>query len=170
MSAAAEAQLEHCPFLRPLCQSVHDHRPGHRCGWPRYQGRQPLLEPREHAPVCLLGSRIIVEDADRCYGVIGRVDYIVGLEAFDITDDRNGALLDPERQLFGHASFCLALTYSSVHGSLLDRRFLRSKARCQLSTRIVVVDPSAWPAILDYPGPRLVEGIADMMRPCPINI
>src|SRR5262249_4168470 len=41
--------------------------------------------------------------------------------------------------------------------------------RCQLSTRIVVVDPSAWPAILEYPTRRLGGGIADIMRACPIN-
>jgi hypothetical protein len=31
----------------------------------------------------------MIEDADRCYSVVGRIDYIVGHEAFDITDDRN---------------------------------------------------------------------------------
>src|SRR5262249_36064319 len=155
-----------CPFLRPLCQRGHDHPPDHRCGGSHWHGRPNLRGPRGPAPVFLLGSTIIAAEADHCFAVIGRRGYRVGLAAYDITDDRNGALLDPERQLFGHSSFCLALTYSSVHGSLLDRRFLRSKARCQLSTRIVVVDPSAWPAILDYPRPRLVEGIADMMRPC----
>src|SRR5262249_24551242 len=61
------------------------------------------------------------EDADRCYSVVGRIDYIVGHEAFDITDDRNCTLLDPARQLFGHASFCLALTDSRVHGFLLQQ-------------------------------------------------
>src|SRR5215813_14620782 len=62
------------------------------------------------------------EDAERCYSVVGRIDYIVGHEAFDITDDRNCTLLDPVRQPFGHASFCLALTDSRVHGFLLQRR------------------------------------------------
>src|SRR5262249_24471659 len=65
------------------------------------------------------GSRVIVKDADRCYGVIRRIDYIVGHEASDITDDGNGALLDPSRQLLGHSRFCLGLTDGSVHGSLL---------------------------------------------------
>ena len=52
---------------------------------------------------------------------VGCIDHIVGHEAFNITDDRNGALLDPG-QLFGHASLCLALTDGGVHGILPHRR------------------------------------------------
>ena len=45
------------------------------------------------------------------YGIVGCVDHVVGPEALDITDDRNGSFLDPAGQLFPHPRFCLALTY-----------------------------------------------------------
>jgi len=50
-----------------LYQSVDDNWSGHRCGWPCEQRRQTLFDPRQHALVRLLGSRVIVEDADRSY-------------------------------------------------------------------------------------------------------
>src|SRR5258708_14828081 len=49
----------------------------------------------------------VVEDADRRHRVLRRINHIIGHETFDITDDRNGALL--ARVLFGDASLCSAL-------------------------------------------------------------
>jgi hypothetical protein len=40
------------------------------------------------APVGLLRTRVIVEDADRRHSVVWRIDYIVGPKARDIADDR----------------------------------------------------------------------------------
>ncbi len=54
-------------------------------------------------------------------------DHIIGHETFDITDDRNGTLLDPACQLFGRTSLCLALTNGGVHGLLLYRRAARGR-------------------------------------------
>jgi len=61
-----------------LCQTMHDHGAGYRCGRSGEQGRQVLLDPREAASVRLLGTRIIVEDADRRHGVVWCIDYVVG--------------------------------------------------------------------------------------------
>src|ERR1700674_2651568 len=109
------------PIFGSLCQGVHDHRTGHRCGWPSEQGHNILLDPCERASVRLLGSRVIVEDADRCDRIVRCIDHIVGYEAWDITDDWNGALFDPASQLFGHAGLGFALTYGGVHRNLLRR-------------------------------------------------
>src|SRR5215211_5403775 len=38
-------------ILCSLCQRVHDHRSGHRGGWPGEQGCKILLDPREYAPL-----------------------------------------------------------------------------------------------------------------------
>src|SRR5216684_1726541 len=96
---------------------MHDHRAGHRGGWSNQQRPEILVDPGERTPVGLFRACEIVEDADRRHGVVGRIDYIIGHEAFDIADNRNGALLDPAGQLFGHASPCLALTDGGVHES-----------------------------------------------------
>src|SRR6266852_2262081 len=106
---------------------MHDHRPGDRRGWPDEQRREVLFDPREPASVRLLRSRMVVEDADRRHRVVRRIDHVIGHETFDITDDRNGTLLDPAYQLFGHASLCSALTNGGVHGLLLHRRAARSR-------------------------------------------
>src|ERR1700735_4293683 len=105
-----------------LCQSVDDHRTGHRGGWANEQRCKVLLDPGEGTRVCLFSSRVIVEDADRRYGVVGCINHIVSHEAFDIADDRNGALLDSARELFGHASPGFTLTNGGVHRTLLHRR------------------------------------------------
>src|SRR5258708_11491664 len=57
----------------------------------------------------------VVEDADRRHRVVRRINHIIGHETFDITDDRNGALLACE--LFGHASLCSALRMAAYMGS-----------------------------------------------------
>ena len=41
----------HAAYLSALCQCMHDHRPGHRCGWSDEQGRKILFGPRETASV-----------------------------------------------------------------------------------------------------------------------
>src|SRR6266403_1223817 len=102
-----------------LCQGMHDYGPGQRRGRPDEQRRKILLDPGQRASVRLLSSRVIVEDADCCHCVVWRIDHVVSPEARDITDDRNGALFDPARQLFGHAGLCLALTNGGVHAILL---------------------------------------------------
>src|SRR5258708_15236055 len=95
-------------YMRPsqrqrvlLCQRMHDHRSGDRRGWPDEQSREVLFDPREPATVRLLRSRMAVEDADRRHRVVRRIDHIIGHQTLDITDYRNGALLDPACQLFG---------------------------------------------------------------------
>src|SRR5712664_1092050 len=105
-----------------LCQRMHDHRAGHRGGWANEQRRKILLDPGERTPVRLLCSRVIVEDADRRHRVVGCINHIVSDEAFNITDDRNGALLDSARELFGHAGLCFTLTNGGIHETLLHRR------------------------------------------------
>src|ERR1700733_12574573 len=105
-----------------LCQRMDDHRTGHRGGWADEQGCKVLLDPGEGTPVRLLRSRVIVEEADCRYSVVGCINHIVCHEAFNITDDRNGALLDSARELFGHASLGFTLTNGGVHGTLLHRR------------------------------------------------
>src|ERR1700716_3872050 len=99
-----------------LCQGMNNHRPGYRCSWPDEQRHKILLDPREPASIRLLCTCVIVEDADRRNSVVRRIDHIVGHETFDITDDRNGTLLDPACEFFGHSSLCLALTDSGIHG------------------------------------------------------
>src|ERR1700688_3417981 len=101
---------------------MHDYRPGDRRGWPDEQRREILFDPREPASVRLLRSRVVVEDADRRHRVVRRIDHIIGYETFDITDDRNGTLLDPACQLFDHARLCFTLTNGGIHGLLLHRR------------------------------------------------
>src|SRR5260370_29595320 len=101
---------------------MHDPRPGDRRGWPDEQRREVLFDPREPASVRLFRSRMVVEDADRRHRVVRRIDHIIGHETFDITDDRNGTLLDSACQLFGHTSLCFALTNGGIHWLLLHRR------------------------------------------------
>src|ERR1700731_2289114 len=101
---------------------MDDHRTGHRSGWANQQGCKVLLDPGEGTPVCLLRSRVIVEEADRRYGVVGCINHIVSHEAVNIADDRNGALLDSAREFFGHASPGFTLTNGGVHGTLLHRQ------------------------------------------------
>src|SRR5580692_2846316 len=114
---------------------MHDHRAGYRGGWTHKQGRKILLDPGKRTPVCLLGFRIAVEEADRRHSVVRCINHIVSNEAFDIADDRNGALLDSARELFGHAGLCFALTNGGVHGTLLHRRDCpRSRLRRSLTT------------------------------------
>src|SRR6202047_1651009 len=110
-----------------LCQRMYDHRTDDRRGRPDERRREVLFDPREPASVRLLRSRMVVEDADRRHRVVRRIDHIIGHETFDITDDRNGTLLDPACQLFGHASLCFALTNGGVHGLLLQRRAARGR-------------------------------------------
>src|SRR5450432_2894680 len=98
---------------------MHDHRASHCRDWPGEQRSKVLLDPRERASVRLLGCLDVVEDADCRDGVIWRIDDIVSLEALHIADDRDHTILDPARQLFGHARSCLALTNGSVHEVLL---------------------------------------------------
>src|SRR5882724_776569 len=105
-----------------LCQRMHDHRAGHRGGWSNQQGAKILFDPGERTPVCLLRACEIVEEADRRHGVVGCIDHVIGHEAFDIADDRNGALLDPAGEFLGRASLCLGLTDRGVHGILPHRR------------------------------------------------
>src|SRR5262245_42832553 len=109
----------HC--LSALRQSMDDHWPGNRCSWSSEQRRKALLDPRQCSFVRLFGSRIIFENTDRCHGVVGCIDYVVGHKALDITDDRDRSLLDPARQLLSHSGLCLTLTDRSVHGSLPPR-------------------------------------------------
>src|SRR6202012_1445851 len=47
----------------------------------------------------------------------------------NITDDRNGALLNSARELFGHTSLGFTLTNGGVHGTLLRRSCPRSRPR-----------------------------------------
>src|SRR5665213_1681415 len=97
-------------------QRMNDHRPGYCCRWPDKQWRQILLDPRDAAPVRLLRSRVIVEDADGRNGVVRRIDHVVGHKAFDVADDWNGTFLDPACQFFDHSGPCFTLPNSGVHG------------------------------------------------------
>src|SRR6476659_9769946 len=74
------AYLGRTGFPCSLSQRVHDHWPGHRCGWTGEQGSEALLDPREPASIGLLCARVIVEDADRRHRVVRCIDHIVGLE------------------------------------------------------------------------------------------
>src|SRR5258708_12445781 len=100
---------------------MNDYRPGDRRGWPDHLGREVPFPPREPASVRFLRSRMVVEDADRRHRIVRRIDHIIGHETFDITDNRNGPLLDPACQLFGGARLCFALTNGGIHGFLLTR-------------------------------------------------
>src|SRR5262249_53616835 len=100
------------------------------------------------------------EDADRCYSVVGHIDYIVGHEAFNITDDRNCTLLDPARQLFGHASFCLALTDSREHGFLLQRWAAQDR---DCYARMFITDASPR-LILRSPWSHILASLASALR------
>src|SRR5260221_4688908 len=106
---------------------MNDYRPGDRRGWPDQQGCEVPFAPREPASVRLLRSRMVVEDADRRHRIVRRIDHIIGHETFDITDNRNGPLLDPACQLFGGARLCFALTNGGIHGFLLHRWAARSR-------------------------------------------
>src|ERR1700692_697495 len=158
---------------------MDDHRAGPRGGWANEQGCKVLLDPGEGTPVCLLRSRVIVEDADRRYSVVGCINHIVSHEAFNITDDRNRALLNSARELFGHASLGFTLTNGGVHGTLLHRRGCpRSRLRRssitprrgeqQDSPRIeyYAIQPNR--TILDdHPAPRKPMPV---MMPCAIRV
>ena len=78
-----------------LCQRVHDHWSGYRCGWPNEQWCQALLDPREPTFIRLFCTCVIVEDADCRHGVVRSIDYVIGYEARDIADDRDCLFLDP---------------------------------------------------------------------------
>src|ERR1700682_4587429 len=144
---------------------MHDHRAGDRRGWPDEQRREVLFDPREPASVRLLRSRMVVEDADRRHRVVRRIDHIIGHETFDITDDRNGTLLDPACQLFGHASLCFALTNGGVHGLLPHRRLPavattatvhHAQNRRGASSRVspYTIDPTPFPATASEKAPE----------------
>jgi hypothetical protein len=113
------------PIVMSSRQRVHDHRACDRSRRSDQQRRKVLLDPGEHATIGLLGACVIVEDADRGHGVVGRVDHVIGHEAFDIADDRNGAFLDPACQFLGRSGLCLALTDGGVHEILLRVRYTR---------------------------------------------
>lgn len=76
----------------------------------------------------LLSAGKIVEDADRGNGVVRGIDHVVGHETLDIADDRDRPLLDPARQFFGRAGFCLALTDGGIHESLLHQWLLAPRS------------------------------------------
>src|SRR6267154_5441202 len=95
---------------------MNDHRPGHGRGCSDQQRRKVLFDPGDRAPVRLFGACEIVEDRDRRYRVVRRIDDIIAHETLDIADDRDGALLDPACQFLGHAGLCFALTNGGVHG------------------------------------------------------
>src|SRR3954447_9613575 len=103
---------------------MHDHRAGHCGSWADEQRRKILLDPGERTPVRLLRTRMIVEDADRSHRVVGCIDNIISHEAFNVTDDRNSAVLNSARELFGHPSLCSSLTNGGVHGTLLHNAML----------------------------------------------
>src|SRR3954453_13425488 len=109
---------------------MNDDRTGCCCGWTDEQGRKILLDPRERTFVRLLCSCVIVEYADGRHSVVRCIDHIIGYETLDITDDRNGTLLDPAGQLFGHATPCFALTDGGVHGVLLPGWLLDRECDC----------------------------------------
>ena len=84
---------------------------------PVSRGARFCSYPCQPAFIGFLGTRVIVEDADRRHRVVRRVDHVIGPEAWHIADDRDSSLLDPAGQLFGHAGLCLALTDGCVHRS-----------------------------------------------------
>jgi hypothetical protein len=61
------------------------------------------------------GAGVVIEDADRSDRVIRRIDYVVGVEAGNIADNRDRSLLDPSRELFRNARLRLALTNGCAH-------------------------------------------------------
>ena len=69
-----------------------------------------LFDPREQTIVRFNCSRVIVENADRGHGVVGRIDNIIGSEARNSADDREGLLFDLARKFICLASLCFALT------------------------------------------------------------
>ena len=82
-----------------LSQRVHDHRPGCGCGWSGEQGRQVLLDPCEYASVGLLGTRVVVEDADSRRHVVWCMGHATGSESRNIAEDQDRPLLDSVRAL-----------------------------------------------------------------------
>jgi hypothetical protein len=97
---------------------MHDHRSRRRRGFPYDIGRKVLFDPGERAPVRFLSLGDGVEDADRRYRVIRRVDHVVAHEAGNAGDDRDRAL-DPLGEAVRHAGLCFHLTNCGVHGLLL---------------------------------------------------
>src|SRR5882724_5262425 len=100
-------------------RGMDDYRAGHRQGRSDQERRKILFGPGKRAPVRLFRACEIVEDADRRHGVIRRIDHVIGHEAFDIADDRDGALLDPARQFLGRSGPCRGLTDGGIHEILL---------------------------------------------------
>src|SRR5262249_41172409 len=98
---------------------MHDHGTRAYARLPDQQRREVLLDPGNRAPVGLLRACKIVEQADRGHRVIAGIDDVIGLETFDVADDRDGAFLDAARQLLGTAGLGLGLTDGGVHGVLL---------------------------------------------------
>src|SRR6478609_7177411 len=109
-----------------LRQRMHDHRPGGGAGVACKQRAQILLDPGDRTPVRLLRLLELVEDRNRRDRVVAGIDDVIGAEAVDVADDRNGAFLDTARQLFGAPAFCLGLTDGGIHGILLPAIWLRA--------------------------------------------
>nr|QDF42214.1 hypothetical protein FJN17_01505 [Bradyrhizobium symbiodeficiens] len=102
-----------------LRQCMHNHR-SRRCARISSEQRaEILLDPGDRAPVRLLRLLELVEDRDRGDRVIAGIDDVVGAEAVDVADDRNGAVLDAARQLLGAPALCLGLTDGGIHDFLL---------------------------------------------------
>ena len=57
--------------MHQLCQRVDNHGSGYRGSWAIEQECEVFLDPGEGSPVWLFRARVIVEDADRRYGVVG---------------------------------------------------------------------------------------------------
>ncbi|PSO16640.1 hypothetical protein C7G42_22860 [Bradyrhizobium sp. MOS003] len=105
--------------VQSLRQRMHDHRPRSGTRMPGEQRPQILLDPGDRAPVRLLRLLELVEDRDRGDRVVAGIDDVIGAEAVDVTDDRNGAVLDAARQLLGAPALCLGLTDGGIHEFLL---------------------------------------------------
>jgi len=73
-------RLAGCPGLSG--QRVNDHWSGHRRRRTSEQGREALFDPGEPESVGLLGTRVIVEDADAVTVSSGAIDHVVGSEAW----------------------------------------------------------------------------------------
>src|SRR3954462_1468025 len=101
-----------------LCQRMYDHRPRGGAGVACKQRAQILLDPGDRTPVRLLRLLELIEDRNRRDRVVAGVDDVIGTEAVDVADDRNGAFLDTARQLFGAPAFRLGLTDGGIHGIL----------------------------------------------------
>src|ERR1700733_3791272 len=101
---------------------MDDHRAGHRGGRANEQGRKILLNPSKCTPVCLLRSRVAAKEANRSHSVVGCINHIVCHETFNVTDDRNGAVLNSAREFFSHTSLGFTLTNGGVHRTLLHRQ------------------------------------------------